>query len=85
MKAIKYNSREEAIAAVKLAIAKKREWVARVEREWAEEEVAKLSARWTRCLFYTWKRIHHTISNPDIDTIISQFDEFINFMSDKPE
>lgn len=24
-------------------------------------------------------------SNPDIDTIISQFDEFINFMSDKPE
>ena len=30
---------------VKLAIAKKREWMARVEREWAEEEVAKLSAR----------------------------------------
>jgi hypothetical protein len=24
-------------------------------------------------------------SNPDIDTIISQFDEFINFMNDKPE
>ena len=45
MKTIQYNSREEAIAAVKLAIAKKREWVARVEREWAEEEVAKLSAR----------------------------------------
>ena len=39
------TTREEAIAAVKLAIAKKREWVARVEREWAEEEVAKLSAR----------------------------------------
>lgn len=45
MKAIKYKTREEAIAAVKLVIAKKREWVARVEREWAEEEVAKLSAR----------------------------------------
>jgi hypothetical protein len=45
MTAIKYNTREEAIAAVKLAIAKKREWMARVEREWAEEEVAKLSAR----------------------------------------
>lgn len=45
MKTIQYKSREEAIVAVKLAIAKKREWVARVEREWAEEEVAKLSAR----------------------------------------
>ena len=45
MKTIQYKSREEAIAAVKLAIAKKREWVARVERVWAEEEVAKLSAR----------------------------------------
>ena len=45
MKTVKYKSREEAIAAVKLSIAKKREWVARVEREWAEEEVAKLSAR----------------------------------------
>ena len=45
MKTIQYKSREEAIAAVKLSIAKKREWVARVEREWAEEEVAKLSAR----------------------------------------
>ena len=45
MKTIKYKSREEAIAAVKLSIAKKREWVALVEREWAEEEVAKLSAR----------------------------------------
>ena len=39
MKARKYNTREEAIAAVKLAIAKKREWMALVEREWAEENM----------------------------------------------
>ena len=39
MTAIKYNTREEAIVAVKLAIAKKREWMARVEREWAEEKM----------------------------------------------
>lgn len=38
MTAIKYNTREEAIAAVKFSIAKRREWMARVEREWAEED-----------------------------------------------
>lgn len=38
----KYKSREEAMAALRLTIAKKREWMARVEREWAEDDVAKL-------------------------------------------
>lgn len=37
----KYKSREEAMAALRLTIAKKREWMARVEREWAEDDVAK--------------------------------------------
>lgn len=36
MTAIKYKTREEAMAAIRLTIAKKREWMARVEREWAE-------------------------------------------------
>ena len=39
MTAKKYNTREEALAAIRLSIAKKREWVARVEREWAEEGI----------------------------------------------
>lgn len=41
MTAIKYKTREEATAAIRLTIAKKREWMARVEREWAEEDVVK--------------------------------------------
>ena len=45
MTAKKYNNREEALAAIRLSIAKKHEWVARVEREWAEEECAKLAMR----------------------------------------
>ena len=45
MTAIKYKSREEALAAVRLAIAKKREWVARVDREWAEADCKKLATR----------------------------------------
>lgn len=45
MTAIKYKNREEAMAAIRLAIAKKREWMARVEREWAEQDVAKLRAQ----------------------------------------
>lgn len=41
MTAIKYKTREGAMAAIRLTIAKKREWMARVEREWAEEDVVK--------------------------------------------
>lgn len=39
MTAITYKSSQEAVAAVKLAIAKKKEWMARVEREWAEQDL----------------------------------------------
>ena len=45
MTAKKYNTREEALAAIRLSIAKKHEWAARVEREWAEEECAKLATK----------------------------------------
>ena len=43
MTAVKYKNREEAVAAIKLAIAKKREWVARVDREWAEQDCLRLA------------------------------------------
>lgn len=45
MVAIKYKTRDEAIAAVRLAIAKKREWIARVDREWAEKDCHKLAGQ----------------------------------------
>ena len=45
MTAKKYNSREEALAAIRLSIAKKHEWLARVEREWAEKECERLALR----------------------------------------
>lgn len=42
MTAIKYRTPQEAMAAVKLSLARKKEWIARVEREWAEEDVMKI-------------------------------------------
>lgn len=39
---INYRSREELVANIKLAIAKKNEHVARVQREWAEQDVKKI-------------------------------------------
>lgn len=45
MNTIKYKSSKEAIAAVKLSIARKKEWMARVEREWAEQELKTATAQ----------------------------------------
>lgn len=39
---VKYNSKEELIANLKLTIAKKNEYVAKVQREWAEQNVQRL-------------------------------------------
>ena len=43
MTATKYKNKEAAVAAIRLAIAKKREWVARVEREWAEQDCVRMA------------------------------------------
>lgn len=42
MAKIKYKTKEEAIAAIKLSIAKKNEYVARVQREWAEKNLERI-------------------------------------------
>lgn len=39
MTARKYKTKEEAIAAIRLSIAKKNEYVAHVQRVWAEEHL----------------------------------------------
>lgn len=44
MKAKKYKTREEAVAAIKLAIAKKNEYVAHVQRVWAEQHLQQLQS-----------------------------------------
>ena len=38
----KYNTKEEALAAIKLAVAKKNEYVAHVQRVWAEQNLRNL-------------------------------------------
>lgn len=38
----KYNTKEEALAAIKLSIAKKNEYVAHVQRVWAEQNLRNL-------------------------------------------
>ena len=42
---VKYNSKEELIANLKLTIAKKNEYVAKVQREWAEQNVQRLRSK----------------------------------------
>ena len=44
MPAKKYKTKEEAIAAIKLSIAKKNEYVAHIQREWAEKNLERLQA-----------------------------------------
>ena len=39
---VKYNCKEEFIANLKLTILKKNEYVAKVQREWAEQNVQRL-------------------------------------------
>ena len=39
---VKYNSKEELSANLKLTIARKNEYVAKVQREWAEQNVQRL-------------------------------------------
>ena len=39
---VNYKSKEELIANIKLSIARKNEYVARVQREWAEQNVERI-------------------------------------------
>ncbi len=39
-----YKSKEELIAKIKLTVARKNEYVARVQREWAEQNVQRIQS-----------------------------------------
>ena len=47
---VKYNSKEELIANLKLTIAKKNEYVAKVQREWAEQNVQRLRNNYDKAI-----------------------------------
>lgn len=81
--AVKYNSREEAMAAFIKMRDRKREWLKKTENELKElraEVETRYGNSWSQSFEYIVNR-----NNPNIDRIIDDFDEFIGFFNHKPE
>lgn len=81
--AVKYNSREEAMAAFIKMRDRKREWLKKTENELKElraEVETRYGNSWSQSFEYIVNR-----NNPNIDSIIKDFDEFIGFFNHKPE
>lgn len=81
--AVKYNSREEAMAAFIKMRDRKREWLKKTENELKElraEVETRYGNSWSQSFEYIVNR-----NNPTIDRIIDDFDEFIGFFNHKPE
>lgn len=81
--AVKYNSREEAMAAFIKMRDRKRKWLKKTENELKElraEVETRYGNSWSQSFEYIVNR-----NNPNIDRIIDDFDEFIGFFNHKPE
>ena len=81
--AVKYNSREAAMAAFIKMRDRKREWLKKTENELKElraEVETRYGNSWSQSFEYIVNR-----NNPNIDRIIDDFDEFIGFFNHKPE
>lgn len=81
--AVKYNSREEAMAAFIKMRDRKREWLKKTENELKElraEVETRYGNSWSQSFEYIVNR-----NNPNIDRIIDDFEEFIGFFNHKPE
>lgn len=81
--AVKYNSREEAMAAFIKMRDRKRKWLKKTENELKElraEVETRYGNSWSQSFEYIVNR-----NNPNIDSIIKDFDEFIGFFNHKPE